>query len=894
MVANIFDSLKTQFQSAIVNLYFYRLNVKKVDLPLARLNVCLEKFACRKSVAYKVLDDENYWAKLNTDSGFTEAVKILQTTWQQISPFALATTAELIAFKRDIFDNTEHALLLAMQTIEYDLKRIEISGIWHPAWLTSALKQEQDCLRDSHQNIKHLQEKMQATIQLKATLYLVTNKDKYGEDIFSDFIQKLRKLNIANEALPLPEPSTTQITDDHRIWIYDYLSSENSLPPKDLDAIIRPINKKPFRPLRTESDVVEEFTRIKNIKAKFERALNLTAISAYQKQKEKNQYTQVNLDHWIIQPAKKYLAISLEWSGISSLWRRKWWISLAISMSLYLLFAPIAITFIQLHIGIFATNTLSNLMFWGVVLLPAYKLGWDFFKSWAESIYDIFSHSSKQTIQHALETLEQTQIRLSTEYACGISDIERFDISQLEYNTNASLVKIERAIQSLSKPKGLGLLVDWGTIKQARITLLSELEIQKHHVKQRRELFATHICERLDESLVQLQFELDSQQLVPSFPKNQIQKLFQFLKQHGSAKDKERFKRTTNIIPLFIKQLIQRNCLLKTQYSSKLKQPWGGYDINHPRLRGWETLINHYTLDEEQKSAANQIIRLLRGELEASSVELNLWISIIVGCDEQAALLANIQNHLFLTLNQRPDGHAKLLSQAQQNLIQQWYSQNKNNIVLAKKFIDAKPNLEILNDWTQKVDMNALVDIFEALEGYKIYQAIKGNDKPILNPIKEKLDHFKGDCPEYAYLIKFIPEELKLKYLKLMANQRLSWLMAHIPSPGQNVFTEADRELFLHPYLHDTYDFEEAVQLNTKFSQPYCEDMQRFLQKAVDYGLIRLSLLNEYISLNERINSFTQSLNLQYSSSLQGSHPILSDSTLQEDKAYQRRSVVCV
>lgn len=893
MVANIFYSLKTQFQAAIIKLYFYSLNVEKVNLSLVALNDSLDQFTSRKSVVYKVLEDDNYWAKLDTDSGFSEAVKVLQTTWQQISPFAMTTTAELITFKKDILDNAEHTLLSAMQTFEFDLKRIKISGIWHPAWLISALQNELDYLLESYQQIKHLKEKLQATLQLKATLHLGTNKSKYDDDIFFDFIQKLRKLSLQNEMLPLPKTPTAQLTDDQRIWIYDYISSENQLPTKDLDAIIAPTNKKSFRPLTTESDIIKELTRIKQIKEDTERALGLTATSTYKKLKDKDQFAKANLEKWIIQPAKKYLAISLEWTGMSSLWRRKWWISLAVTMSLYLLFAPIAIAFVQLHIGMFATKTLSNLMFWGFVLLPAYKLGWDYFKSWGELIYNIISHSSKQTIQHALETLELTQTKLSTEYACGISDIERFDISQLENNTNKSFTMIDSTIKSLSKPSGLSLLVDWGAIKQTRTTLLSELEMQKHHIKQRRALFATHICERLNESLMQLQLELDSQQVVPRFPKNQISALFLFVKQYGNAKDKERFKNTTNIVPQFVKQLLQRNCLFKTQYSSKLKQPWGGYDINQPRLRGWETLINHYTLDEKQKSAAKQIIHLLSGELEASSVDLNHWVSTIADCDDQAALLANIQNHLFLTLSQRPHSHTKLLSQPQKELIQQWYSHNNDSIVLAKHFIGAKPKLEMLNDWTQKVDMNDLVDIFEALEGYSIYQAIKDNDKSMLNPIKEKLDHFKGDCPELAYLIKFVPEELKLKYLKVMAVKRLSWLMTHFPSPGQTVFTEADRELFFHPYLHDTYDFEKSVQSNAQFSQPYCEDMKRFLQTAVDFGLIRRSLLNEYVLVNERIKSFTQSLNQQYLSSLQGPHRIKAESTLQ-DYGSHRRSVICV
>jgi len=861
------QSLKQKLKKSFLAWQYQSLNTSEIDqYHETIMSAQPNKLDCNKSLKNQ-FNNPNFWVELKEASGFSGEVEKLETQWLAVKQFADFNAQELMSLRRGVFNHYDVAISRALEELESDLSRYELNGIWRPEWVINLHKEQIRILSAKDQSYRNLENQLQSTLAIKATMHGSLGTQKHVDDIYLYFVKQINQFNVLKVPLLSPIEPSCSLDDDTRVAIHDYLKSRGGLSEGELDFIIAPVSQFPFNVPVRPNQVKQESKHIEEFTLEIEKRLQLTSVAKYKEEKQKRDITREWLTRRIVNPLSRFISSTELFKRAINMWRYRWLLALITSVGLYIFLASAAIGFITLTVGAWATNIATNVLFYGIALFPAYVMGVKALSDLGNMVYEKLSYWKSREIQQSLELLKLNQRFVSSQLSPGISDVALFDVAGLSADAQSSMKNIDLMVDVLEKIQGGARLIYSGVFKKSHLEVICELKKQKQLIESRLKAYSEHIGERLEESLVNLRIDICGGQLKPAIPKGQIESLHNFVKMHGTSESQNQFLKSTNLPALFVSALLNDNTFLqRTTIESHLNQPWGGNKSNVPGFRGWETLIKHYTMDEAQRNAALNIVGVLTGKNSCTLSALGKWVSVIAPSNEQE-LMQNIQQHLFLTLDLQPASHARLLSKSQKNLIRAWGAMNKNAIREAQGFV-RHLNSSARHFSTQ--EESSLIKHFEALEGLDRLKALH-NQAGEVNNIRTALEKYNGKSASAIYLLKFLPKNIKPIFTARVAAQRLSWLLSHPPKKGSRVFTRADTLLFnflvKRPQTKNRFNLEKQIRGHTRYKEPWTAKFSYLLNQCIECGLNDGSLEADYESLNKRIKEFTQQLNKTFVSS---------------------------
>ncbi len=840
--------LKWQYQNLnIPGIEKCNLSVILDFTPFPIQNKCENKqFKC-------LLSTSSFWQALNEATGFSEESVILKSQWESAKEFADFSTQELMHLKRNNFDSYEVIILQALGELRNDLKRYELNGIWRPKWMLSWHQERINELQDKYDTFLEIKKKLQFDLQLRTRFYIDLGVSKHIDDIYLYFFTKVNQLS---NVLP-PELKPIQISsfldDDTRLAIYDFLISDVVYAQDTLEYIITPITQAPYRTPIKVQQVEKELTNINIFSARIKNNLQLTAREKYKKEKHMFENENSWIGKWIVSPLSYIMNPSGAMDRIKMIWRYRWFLTLVASLGIYFWLASAAVTFIGLLVGMWAASIVSNVLFYGLALLPAYIIGFKILKHAGDTLYSALGYWKMQEIFQALELLKLNQRFITAQLSNGIRDIALFNIAPLKESSQSAIENINKMMTLLEMVKGSAWLVHWGAMKESTQEIVSELMQQKRMINVRLKIYAEHISERLSERLVTFHEDIINGELNPTIPKKQIQSLYRFVEKYGGSKALGKFTRSTDLVGLFMTELSGNDLLFRMHNSTTLAQPWGGFKSNQPSFNGWRILIRHYEMNENRQAAALKIIDILTGKSNCNLSALTQWANIVAGTNSEK-VMRNIQQHIFLTLDCRVAVHVNLLTNEQKNLLTSWGDRYQAVLDSASKFVsDLHENTDMLN----YTDTNTLVKYFEALDGLERFNAVSEPGALVQkNPIRSILEKYNGSSSKLVYFLKFLPDHLRAEKTIDMFSKRLHWLIENFNLSIDGGLDEADIELFKEPSFLGDFSFGEIVRDHKKYTQPWAENFHQFLVMCGEYGLDDGVLLEKYELLNTRSQKF--------------------------------------
>tara|TARA_R110002110_G_scaffold415856_3_gene658485 strand:+ start:63451 stop:66126 length:2676 start_codon:yes stop_codon:yes gene_type:complete len=801
-----------------------------------------------------LLNDSLFWQKLKEDPKSSAESIQLKNQWESVREFADFTAQELMQFKWHTLDPYEIFILRALEELQTDLKRYQLNGVWRPKWMLRWHQDKIGALEEEYQKFLDIKKKLQCNLLLKTRLYSLLGVSKYIDDIYLYFATKINQLKVIHpNALAMPEVSTA-LSDDTRIAVHDYLSAGLFIKEPELEDIILPISQKPYSVPIEPKQIEAELRALNIFTTKTEYLLGLTSLTKFKQEKQESEKVGAWLDTWVLSTLSRFITTNKLTRKIKDIWYYRWVLALIMTVGAYFWLASAAISFIGLIMGSWASSVASNVLFYGVALLPAYIIGFKALTHFGETIYNALGYWKARDIQESIELLKLNQRFIGGELSSGIKEVTFFDIVQLESNAQVALRNINKAIVELDAVRGTAKFVYWGRIKQANLEVVAKLKWQKQEIHSRLEIYASHIGERLAQNLATFHNDIIKGRFSPTIPKSQIQALHQFVAQYGNEQAQKKFTQSTNVLGLFASQLWGNKLLFRVDHPTTLNQPWGGFKSNVPSLKGWCTLIKYFEMDKLRQEAAINIIKVLMGQKICELSELNQWVAV-VGHENGPKLIKNIQQYIFLTLDNQPSAHANLLSEVQKILINNWVEQNKAVIELAKNFmLSLKNDREPCKRLCQMEDMT-LIKYFEALEGLERYEA-----EETIFSIRAILKKYDGSASNAVYFLKFLPAHLKKDIAVQMLGRRLNWLIEHLDSLLENIFDSHDTELFKHPALNGVYSFGDAVRAQRQYMQPWDERFSQFLLQCKQNGFDDGTLSEDYETFNARVKQFVNNI----------------------------------
>jgi len=813
------------------------------------------KNKCHNQKLKNLLNSSKFWQTLNEATDCSEQVSILQLQWENVKKFVDFNTQDLMYIKRNKFDSYEVIILQALRELRYNSERYEESGIWRPKWMLNWHREKLHELQSKYDNFLVFKKTLRFNLQLRARLYIDLQVSKYIDDLYLYFFIKI---NQSTDILPStlkPEQLSSSLCDDTRLAIYDFLTINTHFVEGAYEYIIAPITQAPYRvPIQTKH-AEQALKNINIFSEKIEHNLQLTNRAKYRKEKHIHERENNIISEWIAKPLSYIISPNRVMNKIKIIWRYRWGLALCVSLGLYFCFASAVITFIGLSIGMWAANIASNVLLFGIALLPAYVLGFTIAKQVGDLVYSTLGYWKKREIYQALELLKFNQRFITAQLSSGIRDIALFNIAQLEASSQVIIGNIHKMVTELQSVKGSAWLAYWGEIKASNQEVITRLIRQKQEINLKLKIYTDHISDRISERFLTFHNSIVSGQLIPSVPKRQIQNLYAFVEKHGNPEAIEKFRKSTELVELFITDLLSNNLLFRTNNKTTLKQPWGGYKSNRPGFYGWRTLIEHYEINAKRRAAALKIINVLIGGSSCNFYDLTQWVNIVSEANSKQ-LMGAIQQHIFLTLDCRSALDSQLLSKEQKALIIDWGYQFKEVLKSASKFVKG------INNNPEKlscINENILVRYFEALDGLERLNIVSGAETILKNPIRTILDGYSGNSSKLVYFLRFLPYSLRTEKISEIFSKRLNWLIDSFDISTEKTLDDADIELFKDPIFLGDLQFEEIMREHKKYSDPWSENFHQFLVMCVEYGLNDGSLLKAYKLSNIRVRRFMES-----------------------------------
>lgn len=822
-----------------------------------------------KTATLSRLSDPAFWDDLFHSSTDKPAVEECFALWKKIKPFAHLNAKDLLILLSEEIVPLQKLYEKTLLALQNEKLYVEANHFWPGNWFQFDYDEAVKQLKENNLRLTRLKAAVQEALLLRCDAHNFLNAPRNVDDILRVLCFKLNALKSLKQIFMIDEECSATLNDDRRLVIYDFL--ENSVVDKDdlNKLVLGSIPKRNHKAVSTDKAIRDE----------------LNSLRKFQEQITSELDTQAKEDDYITKSIKRFTPsiIKKTWKnsvrvfkdtitdiGIFSillkLWTLRYFLYLTLSFIAYHYLVQTLMPLVSLLLGTATASIISSVLFYTLALGPAWYLGYLCLQATAKSLYEYFSHWKRNDIESSLNILVSTQEFIANHLCQSIIDIPHFDIDHFEKRIKQQLDQIQQAKTALNRFTWWERLLCRGYIEKAKSSVYDKLEAQEKKITAQLNILSTHIATRIGQDIQLVERDIFKKNLMPILPKEQLEKLKNFVKKYGTTNALSTFLKNTNIIDRWIEKF-ERSSMPQTHDPLSLHQPWGGHEIREDYIRGWDTIIQAFSLNRSQSEAASRIHSLLRGQFHPSPKELDVLIRDLNVGVKYKIFLQNLQTQIFNTLSSKNPQNASLLSDNHKALIANWYKLHRKEIKDAEKLLNdlfAIKNDSKLTARMNELDEEALSKMYELVDGADIY-AFSINQTDDLNKrtnlVRKYFEEYQGESSRAIRFLRFVPDSEQENMLIHIAQKRISWLLKNLDSRVNPLkpFDQLDTELFqdhmLHQ-LHERFNFSDFLMQTQEFNQPWDKKTEQFFEACRKNGFDSGKVLKRYQENNKRIKPF--------------------------------------
>jgi hypothetical protein len=815
------------------------------------------------------LQDTAFWDDLIHSGADKSAVEECLTLWKKIKPFAHLNAKELLNLLSEEIIPLQKLYEQTLLAIQNERLYVEANHFWPAHWFQFDYDVAIQQLQQNNQRLTKIKAAVQEALLLRCDAHNFLKVPRNVDDILRVLCTKLNALKSLKQPFEIDDEYSATLNDDRRLAIYDFL--ENSVVDKDNinKIVLASIPKRNHKAVSTDKAIKNELNALR----KFQEQIT----SELEKQGKEEDYITKSIKRFTPSIIKKTWSNSLRafkdtitdigiFSILLKLWTLRYFLYLTLSFIAYHYLVQTLMPLVSLLVGTATASIISSVLFYTLALGPAWYLGYLCLQSTVKGLYDYFTHWKRNEIESSLNTLVSTQEFIANHLCQSIIDIPHFDIEHLEKRINHQLSQLQQAKTALNRSTWWERLLCRGYIEKTKGSVFEKLEAQEKRMTAQLNILSTHIATRIGQDIQLVERAIFKQNLVPILPNAQLEKLKSFVRKYGTTNALSTFLKNANIIDRWVDKF-ERSSMPKAHEALSLHQPWGGHEIREDYLRGWDTIIQAFSMNKSQSDAASRIQLLLRGRYHPSPKELDLLIREANVGAKYKIFLQKLQTQLFSTLSSSNPQSAALLSDNHKALIANWYKLHRKEIKEAEKLLNdifAIKNDSKLTARMNDYDDEALSKIYELLDGADIY-AYSINQTDDLNKrrnlVRKYFENYQGESSRAIRFLRFVPDSEQECILIQIAQKRITWLLKNLNSmvDPSKPFDQLDTELFqdrqLHQ-LHEKFNFSDFLMQTKEFNQPWDKKMEQFFEACRKNGFDSGKVLKQYQENNKRIKPF--------------------------------------
>ncbi|MCS5709979.1 hypothetical protein [Candidatus Berkiella aquae] len=745
----------------------------------------------------------------------------LEQLTQEVRSLAHLSTRELLTLLED-------SVLPLIQRYEYLQQQADLS---------------QQTLDENQQKLHSLKHEIYQGLHLRCKVSEALHLPRQVDDLKA-YAKRNTQISIAS------------LDDDSRLIIYDLLCEAGYDKQILYQDVIAVIPKRSYKTVRKPQAIKKALTQIYQFTHHVNEALKL-------KPSPPGWFsTQVLHLQQQLQPALSQIG---QWPLLPLLWQARYLLYFLLSLGAYALLlqtcSPLAV--IILSEKWFAL--LSSGLFYTVGLLPLWWLLGEKLHHAFKATRNGYLNIKQDQVVEALHLLERSHQLIYHRLSQVIVDITYHDFSLLNEKIESHLQALKTLDAKLQHYSWWERLFCHAQLKSQTAVISKKLCQTETQLQMTVKRMIKHITSRVKEELTLLEKAVYHQALRPVFPANQYNNIKQFIEKYGTKEDVEHYEAQANITHLWCRRLEHFSLREKhgNQHQLMLSQPWGGHIIRKDVMRGWQILLAELGDVNGPSKQALEIHKLLCGKRDMSLEALTQSIEQVAK-EKSTILLQKIQMLIFNTLPDRNAAQAKCLSQAQKQLISNWYHQNQTRINWANHIMQqAFADKQKCNRF-ERLTNTQLARCYELLEGADIYYFAKAQKEHRVtrhNLAKAYFESYQGQSSRAFRLLRFLPEPVKGKLLPGVACKRLTWILTNLNKKvdPEKPFNDVDIEFFLHHDLskqHALFNVAQMISNSAEFSKPWSANMEKFLASCRNDGLDSGKLLTQYQAKNKRIKTF--------------------------------------
>jgi hypothetical protein len=795
------------------------------------------------------LNDPLFWNEMRYRCGLAPEINTLELEWDAHALFANSSSQELLKLKDDHLDQLEMSLLRLLQELEANRDNHHLHGLWNPSWL---IRWRDTAIQDAEYQLKEcitLKAKFQKAVLSRLNLHKSFNVDRHYDDPAALITQNLRNLNYVGPDFQVPSFVQESLDDDTRVSFIDWFHA--IFPESTHDSLkqyVKPIIQKTHEALTSASAIDEQNRKIALINSELRKKHGLSSVlnlkQNIEKKKSLNDWFQIKLSDITglkIIPDRLIKAVNL-------LWWSRYILATLVSLNVYLalisVIAPIAV------LSPLILNIASNVLFYTVGIFPVWWSLFEHGQTIYNSVLNIISNKKLSLINQSIEIIERNHKYITERLSDGIIDLPYFNTEILEASVKNRIIEIDNQIQTLTRKGVIERYLPNFILNDSIDIVVSELKVQKNLSIARMNQMARHIAERIGEELQLLERPDQVNNFSTRLSREKLLCLREFVTRNGSQEAIALFDKNSDVLGLLLTSITSAQLLHSEPQTQYANEPWGAHRINPSAISGWETLLKNYVLDDETRTSALKILRLLSGQEPMSIGELTSSILSIDPGSSASIWMEGIQSHLFSTLGTMPSDIVQSLSENQRKVIQEWAKDNSSNIHHAYEYYESIFEHESPKSLSSspRISNETLARYFALLDGAARGRKIEGGDLcgNFQNKLRDAFESYNGEHDLIIHFIRFLPHHEKATILCEAAKKRLTYIL---DSFDKNIFSDSDIALFKNPYLSDEdsgFDFDSIVTSNKLFSASYKQGFSDLLYNFFKFELCSEDVLRRY------------------------------------------------
>lgn len=755
-------------------------NLPSVERHTIAIQKIINKPACS---TIKKLSSEDFWKTLKERIQDNAEFQKIYTYWKSIELLAHLNTSDLL--------NLLETHILPLQR-GYDYWLADLPG-----------EETRLQIEDNIQSLSKLKLQVFEALFLRCSVYKHLNSTRHCDDVIQVVLNAINNTKALPKFLKKSTGITYKIDDDQRLTIYDYLKHAAYDDQQLIDNITSPIPKRRHVARHEYSQPEKKINQAREFRMSFNRQLKLN-----------NPIVQwlgsFNLNvNFLLDPLKARLGF---WFVF--LQKGRYLLYFSISLLSYYCALQLLSPVVLMFFGVNALGVVSNSLFYSLGIAPVWLWGWQSGATLWSKAYDFILARKKQNIFDSLILLENTTHFIYEKLHSTIVDISHFNINQLQSRGSEILHELKHAKNNLENYSVLEMLLCSKELKAHVNSAVTKINEAEKKLRSSLRKVAKHIASTIGDEIEYLEHGLNKKKLLGSLPAKQIQDYNRFIKRFGNRIIYVEFLKNVNPITRWSQKLIDSAFIsLKEKFNGELDKPWGTHVCQKQLLKGWDLILESFTLDQELLRNCHELSQVLQGKKSISLVRFNHLVNSMKLGEQQKLFINAFQNTLYQTLDAKLASNAHLLGESHKKTLSEWYQKNLTNIISANHYF----NEFIKSNSSKNVDTKLLVECFELLDAEDLYLYSIGtihNASQRRNRIRDLIEKYDGNAENNVYrFIRFIPDCERSKLITKIARARLNYLLNN--QSVNDTLNSTDRELFHNPAL-DKKKFDFTAVLSEK------------------------------------------------------------------------------